>query len=343
MKRILLFIFVSCNLIFASAQTKEPKMYIAFDNSKFIQGDSIFIGFNSGYQKFQYIVQYFYGEYNKGYKQIDDKFVWTKHKILDIYKDKQKIWDTSAYVVEVGEKGFFGERLYININQAIKYGEIILSQSPNSLYNSQIQYYSDTVAFLFQVKQSLKLNLDFSLEYLCRFNSKVYGKYKQDEFELDNQKQIASENLKNQISKINDTTIYYLNLKLNFDNYDFSSMAFPIEYKDSYTIINSADYYKFPYTDLVFVNQKEFSMVQVNKDVANGFIKRKKDIYGNVDRTAFAKVYFKNIAIKSNSPALKVYLESNRKKYMFAEINRIEFFDFENRKYNFIGQINSNQ
>ena len=346
MRRLLLLFFVSGNLILASAQTQEPKVYTAFDNSKFKQGDSIYLGYYSGYEKFEYVVEYNYnGQYDKGYRRVKGNLVGTKHKILDIYKDNQAIWDTSAYVVEVGEPGFLkGYKLFININQAIKNGEIILRQSHNKEYNRKVLQYNDSIAFLFRVKQSQKPILDFALEYLYRFNNKVFEKYRQDEFELDNQKQIASEVLKTQINKVIDTTTYCINLKLSFDNYDFSSMSFPVGgYDDSYTIIKSADWGKYPSTDMVFVNQKEFSKIQVDKAVANGFIKRKKDKYGNIDRTVFAKVYFKNTVIPSNAPARSAYSESTSRNYLFAIIYRIEYYDFENRKYNFIGQISSNQ
>jgi hypothetical protein len=345
MKRFLFLLLLNSCFVLGFSQNTEPKVYITFDNSKFVQGDSIYLGYYSGYEKFDYVKEFYYnGQYDKGYRRVSGKLVDTKHKILDIYKDVNAIWDTSAYIIEVGETGFLkGYKLYININQAIKNGEIVLSQSPFKVANRKLEEFSDSIAFLFRVKQSSKPVGDFALEYLYRFKNKTYEKYKQDEFELDNQKQIATETLKTLVSKIIDTTTYFLDLELSFDNYDFSTLSFPVGgYGDYYKVIESTWAYH-PETGLVFVNQKELNRVAVDKPIANSFIKRRKNKYGEIDRKVYARIYFKNVVIPSNAPARSSFSESNYRNFLFGAIYKIEFFDFKNRNYNYIGKINSNQ
>lgn len=345
MKNLLLLLLFNSFFLVSLSQNRPPKEYVAFDNSIFTQGDSVFIGFYSGYKGFNYVVQSYYNsKFDNGYRKLKGNVVGTKHQILDIYKDDKAIFDTSAYVLEVGVNGLLkGYKLYININQAVKSGEVILSQSPLKEPNRSIQYYTDSVAFLYRVKQSNKPVSDFALEYLFHFNNKSYKKYRNDEFELDNQKQIATEEIKRKLDQVADSTTYCIDVNLKFDNYDFSSMSFPLDgYNKSYIVLKTLNRNVHPSTHIVFINQEEFSRVMVEKEIANGFIKRKKDRYGNVDRTVYAKVYFKNTDTPSNEYNQNVYTETKFETYLYAKISRIEFYDFENRKYNYLGQITTN-
>ena len=97
-------------------------------------------------------------------------------------------------------------------------------------------------------------------------------------------------------------------------------------------------YFGFPATQLAFTNKDKYTRVLVEKATANNFVKRRKDKHGNVNRAIYARVYFKNVQVitKSSNPALI----SSYENYLFAEIQKIEFFDFKNWVYNYIGHIN---
>lgn len=340
MKRLFLLLLINATFFIGYSQTQGLQTYTAFDNSVFNVGDSITIGYYSGYEKYDYIKeQYYKSQYDNGIRKIKGGVYNTKHKIIKIEKDYTALWDTSAYIVEIGETGFLkGYKYYVNINEAVRNGEIIISKSPFESYKSQIKLFNDSLAFLFKVKQSTKPTQDFALEYLFRFKNKIYEKYKEDEFELDNQKQIAIEILNKNTATLDTASTYYCNIELSVDNYDFTTNSFPIGgFSESYTLIKDV-YFGFPATQLAFINKDKYTRVLVEKATANNFVKRRKDKHGNVNRAIYARVYFKNVQVitKSSNPALIASYEN----YLFAEIQKIEFFDFKNWVYNYIGHIN---
>ena len=344
MKRLFLSICFITTIVCSYAQKSEPKTYVVYDNSTFSQGDSLYIGFKSGYKQFDYIKEYYFrGLHDKGFRKVVSNIVGKKFKILDIYKEGfLDSYDTSTAVVEIGEKGLLGLKLYVDINNAIRTGEVIINLSPNYHANMSIKNFSDSIAFLCKVKNSQLPPLNFSLEYLRRFNEKNYDKYHEDEFELDNQKQISTNKIKKDIAIMSDTTMYYTDIELNLDNYDFSTMSFSVEFEKYYRILpNIAG--RFTETNLVFVNQNDFSMLPADKSIANSFIKRRKNNNGYINRTTFARVYFKNTPIPADAPSKLHYINDGYQDYLFGTISRIEFFDFKNRLYNYIGQIVGNK
>ncbi len=343
MKRLLLLLLFSLSVGLCFSQKTELKIYTAFDNYKFAQNDSIYFGYPSGdFDRYEYIKEYYYNSLdNQGYRVIKGNLWGTKHKILNIYKDDEGVWDKNSYIIEVGAKGFLkGYKLYINIDKAITEGEVILSQKPHKNTNEDIEEFSDSIAFLFKVKKSAKPIKDFALEYLLRYNNETYVKYKHDEFELDNQKAIATEKITDLIAQINDTITYFIDLELNLDNYDFSTLSFPVGYKDSYTVIKLV-ILEYPETRLVFINQKEFSTLHIDKAIANSFIKRRKNIFGEINRKIYARIYFKNSEISTDTLNRSYYSENNYLNFLGGDIQKIEFFDFPNMNYNYIGKISS--
>ena len=340
MKKLFLSICFLIALTCTYAQKTEPKSYVAFDNSTFRQGDSLYIGYNTGYQKFDYIKEYYINQYDKGFRKIPANVVGKKFKILDIYTGGYlNSYDTSTVVLKIGEKGLLGLKLFVDINNAIRTGEVIINLSPQWRTNMSIQQFSDSIALLYKVKQSQQAPSNYALEYLRRLNEMNYDKYREDEFELENQKQITTNKIKENIAKMNDTTMYYTDIELTLDNYDFETMSFPIGRFNEYYKINKYLGENFPETNLVFINQNNLTKFAVDKFTANSFIKRRKDRYGNIDRTVFARVYFKSTKVPAI--AKSTYINSAYSYYIFGTICRVEFFDFKNRAYNYIGQIST--
>lgn len=340
MKNTFLSICFTAILFSGFAQKPESKSYVAFDNSIFRQGDSLYIGYNNGYQKFEYIKEYYVNQYDKGFRKVPSNIVGKKFKILDIYVGGYlNSYDTSTVVLKVGEKGLLGLKLFVDINNAIRTGEVIINLCPEWRANMSIQQFSDSVALLYKVKQSQQAPSNYALEYLRRLNQKNYDKYREDEFELENQKQITTNKIKANVAIMSDTTTYYTDIELTLDNYDFETMSFPIGRFNEYYKINKYLGDNFPETNLVFVNQNNLAKFAVDKSTANSFIKRRKDRYGNIDRTVFARVYFKSTKVPAI--AKSTYVNSVYSYYIFGTICHIDFFDFKNRAYNYIGQISA--
>ena len=187
MKRQLLIIYTVIVSICCFAQEVKLKSYVAYDNSTFRQDDSLYIGFKSGYKQFDCVKEYYFrGLYDKGFiNSTSSSIVGKKFKILEIYKGGYlNSYDTSVVVVKIGEKGLLGSKLYVDINNAIRKGEVIINLSPQWRTNMSIPHFTDSIALLYKVKQCQQPAMNFSLEYLRRFKEKSYEKYREDEFEL---------------------------------------------------------------------------------------------------------------------------------------------------------------
>jgi hypothetical protein len=340
MKKLFLSVCFLFILTCTYSQKTEPKTYVAFDNSTFKQGDSLYIGYNDGYQKFDYIKEYYINQYDKGFRKIPATVVGKKFKILDIYTGGYlNSYDTSTVVLKIGEKGLLGLKLFVDINNAIRTGEVIVNTDPQWRTTMSIQQFSDSIALLYKIKQSQQAPSNYALEYLQRLNEKNYDKYREDEFELENQKQITTNKIKENVATMSDTTMYYTDIELTLDNYDFETMSFPIGRFNEYYKINKYLGENSPETDLVFINQNNFAKFAVDKFTANSFIKRRKDRHGNIDRTVFARVYFKSTKVSAITKSR--YVNSAYSNYIFGTIYHIYFFDFKNRVYNYIGQISA--
>lgn len=348
MKKLLLILFFTFSFHYIHSQTIQS--YIAYDNSSFKVGDSVMIGFLKSQGYYNNIKTYFYKNQNVfGYEHVKLNLLGTKHVILNIYKDKDKIFDNNAYILEIGQKGFSkGYSLYVNINEAIREGEIVLNESPNFSYNKNTKPLTDTLAFLIGIKNSSTPLSFFSLEFMQRFENDTYEKYKEDEFELDNQKSKILNKIVNLTNNLESSTIYCVDIPLTIDNYDFTSLSFPVGNFYEYYIVAQSKYSKNMNIDIVFENQNYFNTFHLNKDIANNLVKRRKDSNGNVNRTLYARVYFTIITNPSNPLNNKISYDNysfveGRYIFIYGEIQKIEFFDFENRYYNFIGQKNYNQ
>lgn len=327
---------------FVTSYAQELVAYKAFDNIIIKQDDSLMIGKKSGYEKYKFIKEYYYNtEYDKGYKNLGFNLSETKLRIFDVYKDSKALWDTSAYIAMVGKKGFLsGYSLLININEAIKSGEIILSKKNDSF--GECISFTDTVALLYKIIQKQKPVSDYSMEYLYRFKNENYKKFKQDEFELDNQKQMVNEQINTDIKTFNDSTVFVLKLELNFKNYDFQTQSFPIDYIDKQFEVIKSEFPQYTQTKIVFTNSSAFENLKMEKDNAGSLIKRRKDKYGNVNRKIYAKVYFKNISTQMYQELQKQHSDDNLFNYIFGNIIKVDVFEFNNYEYNYLGSTTSN-
>jgi hypothetical protein len=329
-KNIILFLFfVNVYLIYA----QKMDTYYSIDNKKFSIGDTLVVGYNSNAQLYKSIKYFYYNNtYDQGYRNVNVNIFAKSFKIISIYKDSKPIFDTSAVVAEVKLLGSINTKYFININEALVNGELILFVNQHWKENKGIALYSDTIAFLFKFKQSVnsKKLLD---EYLFKFKSSIYEKYRNDEFELDNQRQIAFSEINKKISNLNDSTVYYIDINFQVGNYDFSSSSFPIKYEGDFVRMDNRFMF---YTDvvvnnLVFLNMSNDFLLNVDKKIANGFVKRRKNYRGDVDRRMYARVFITNENI--NAIENQNFKDEYNKEYIFASIHYIDFYEFENKLY----------
>jgi len=130
------------------------------------------------------------------------------------------------------------------------------------------------------------------LWYLQNKYQDKWSKVRNDEFELDDAKIWAVEQLKKKLDKvkqIDKNSEYHLNLRITFNKYDFKSKSFPIEAltENSYMSYAGKGEFVNSYRDSKLVFEKfddSVNSLPMQKDDAKKFIKVRKDTYGSIDR-----------------------------------------------------------
>jgi hypothetical protein len=340
-------------------QTKaDAKSFTAFDNTTFKTGDSIFIGlptsyyFNKIYNNFLYIKEYKVGQYKNGYDNSSLNIALKKYQIIDMFDDNSENpifpFTKGVVVIEVGKKGFFGSKYFIDITNAIHCGEVILNYKPA---NEPIaENFTDSLAILFKVKTSKQPAKNYAEEFLYRMHYNKHESVVNDEFEFNNAINQSTNELEDLLTNISSNKQFVIRTKLSVDNYDFNTLSFPMGgFEELYVLVygiskgKGMDYNKseFSTTNLVFINKDDMKLLPVEQSIANSFVKRRKDNSGNIDRRIYTKIYFNIVELPQDSPALSNYKNTASEYYLFAKINRIEVYDFEHCLYNFLGAIDS--
>lgn len=337
-----IFPIIICILFYQSAITQE---YTAFDGTLFKVGDSINIGDPSGVTKYKHLKS-FDSKSSVGYSPTVPSFVQGNKYIIKKFHINDKKFNKAFYsnnsvVVEYGTKGLWGISMYAELNLAIQSGEIALKYSPiNAPKKAQL---TDSVALVYYYKSANVSNEKLQEEYLYRFLPALFKRSKNDEFEYQNSLGIAKNNLEKLSHKLDTATEFEMYSKFKIGNYNFEQLGFPIDENELNIImlkqVNSilsnskADYLPLV---TVFENFDSFKFLEVDKVIANTLIKRKKDKYGKIDRNLYARITYK-ISTENYNEEIKNF--SNEYRYIIGIITSIEFYEFDNFKYNWIGEI----
>lgn len=322
------------------------KSITLFDNSVFRVGDSIYVGIPRDYycckaKTFSYIDDLDVLRNNYYYTNSQVNIALTKFPITNIFKEENssRRFDQGTDVVEFGSKGFFGKKYYANIIMALQNGEIILNKAPSNTLNAEIL--TDSLVFLLKTKTSKLPLRNFAEEALFRLHPDKFEKTKNDEFDFNSAVNESLSELNNFVNNISLERTFYTRIDLESGNYDFNVSAFPVTKWEIYQFGDAkmTDKSLYSSNQLVFINADDCSLVPVDKQTANGFIKRRKNDQGYIDRRIYAKVYFNIVEIPQNSPASERYKNDQYNTYLFAKIKRIELYDFKHCYYNFLGSL----
>jgi len=134
------------------------------------------------------------------------------------------------------------------------------------------------------------------LWYLKNHYESKWNRVRNDEFELNDAKNWAFEELKKKLSKIkpiNKDAEYNLYLSSKFTKYDFKSQSFPVEALTGNSYMTYAGKREFvsSYNDskLLFENADEsVNFIPMKKDDAKKFIQSRKNKYGDINREIVA-------------------------------------------------------
>ncbi len=334
---LLAFFFFVGNMVFSQS-------YTAFDGTIFNVGDTIIIGyrskaigFTSTNKSYNYIMKYYrYSNNIDGYKNIEKDLSMKRFIITKIFKDNNDFYGVTTF--EVIPYNNSKNNYYISIDSAIRNGEVCLNLNP--VPSKRNIYLSDIIAFINYIRLSKKNSDQAKEEFLYRFLYKNYIETYQDEFEYHSSLDSAKINYEKQ-DTLPISTTYSLNVILSINKYDFTKKGFPIKEKVAQcNLLNSKN--KLPmysvdaspknnYSSISinFINFKKNGFFLIKPENAKKFIAHRKNPHsGIVDRKVYAKFIFNIIGTSLND---------KNERILNAKIKSIEFYEFDNMIYNYLG------
>ena len=260
------------------------------------------------------------------FTQVDDKkydYSLAKFSVVKIFKA------TDGRII-LSDGGIFPN--YIEIEAALKNGEVITEDELSKRYN-QRELLDDSTAFIHFIKRFDGETNEFWKDWLYTYKNDVYDRTHEDEFEFYGVVNKAGEQLLEAAEKLDNTTIYSANIKVELDDYDFSSNSFKFLWKGgSFNIFRSPMWCKCTLDEinLELSNLSEFETLPVPFEQAKSFISNRKDRYGRVDRDVYLWVNLKltNDLKYENGDAI-----------MRGIVQSIEVYADENHTNGYLGTI----
>lgn len=301
-----------------------------YDGSKFNVGDSLTIGLPfKNRSEFSYI-KIFDKNYYSNYKTLDSSFTFKTERITDVKENNTIFWNKGK-LVEVGVKGIIGYQIVIDIENAVRYGEVVCNFYSNIKEEINKRILKEEEMFLLMKKyENSNIDNNFIEEYLRRFDYLNYQKIKQNEFEYQREIPQIKTLLENTLNKIDIDNVYVLKLDGIFGNYDFNNKVFPVKANYIYDNTISNPFVSFNKYQIVFSNYDKKQKMNCPEHVAEKFLKRRDDGTGSINREVILLIYFKT---DNQIPTTK-----RIKGKLYANIEKIEVYDF-NEYYNLIGTI----
>lgn len=311
------------------------KSYKTFDGSVFTEMDTITLGYQTGYKSYKSIKEYYYdSKYSNGYRDVKISLNKLKLPIKSIYQSSEE-FNQSKTIVKVGEKGFLKQKYFIDIESAVQNGEVVVKSNNKTELISSLM--SQDLAFVnYHVLSNNTLN-NSKEEYLFRFKNDLYNKTREDEFEYHSALKTSSNELQSMVNEVDTNKVYSINTAVNLQKYDFDSEGFPINEKDATFLLlknvrqvlnNSKEDYS--QLSISFLNFKNFAFLSYPTEEAKGFISRKKDKYGNVDRKVYIKIFY---------TVNNATISEDKDRILESKVVKIEVYEFETFQGNFLGEI----
>lgn len=208
---------------------------------------------------------------------------------------------------------------------------------------AQTKQLDEKSAFYIYIKGSnTVLSADDEVNYARSFEEATYKKYKNDEFEWDEQFSIIKQNLKKQVEEADMDSTYIIGTTLEFGDYDFTNEGFPITISAGtffpFNYFNN--WYDYKRTSLLHKRMalkldsfEKFNFFAMPKDEAKTFLQGRKNSYGNVNRKVALQIYYKIAAFDSDEyNCFKDLALSNDYLPLVGIIEKIEVYDMANPK-----------
>lgn len=307
-------------IIYSSfTHAQMTKEVTCFDGTTFQVNDSIVFGPPSKSNNL-----YRYISYNNGPEgrniSLDKDWCYFKFRIQKIELTGN---DASRYKLIAKNKGLLTYRFEIDLESAIRVGEITLPSS--KIGKTKYAYIlNDTLVFVCGCELDSTC-LQRENEFFTRFSGKNYKLARQNEFKknaLFVESSYKLEELRNTYSL---DTLFQVAVSFKVGEYNFTTNSFPLApEKNTYSI----DYINDPLNDTSYnqiimdLSQLDTISMKVRPDLADMFLKRKETQTGFLDRRIFGVVCFR---IDSKN-------QLDAKTIIWTEITDLYLFESEKRK-----------
>lgn len=214
--------------------------------------------------------------------------------------------------------------VHIEIDKALESGEIFSTKS--QFIGSKGNWF-DNEPLLYFIKVFEKDPQNYAREFLYRYNRETFTRYKDDEFEINKIVNSTILDMEKSIDSLSFTTTYTVGIKLDLNEYDFSRRAFPFLLTEAVTVLDATwNTHALSKVYMVITNAKLFTGLEMNEDRAKNFIQKRKDRYGNVDRTVYAKVNF----VLDDKVSSFQATDGSTKEALTAKATSLEFYGNKN-------------
>lgn len=208
---------------------------------------------------------------------------------------------------------------------------------------AQTKQLDEKSAFYIYMKGSNTiLSADDELDYAKSFETATYQKYRNDEFEWDEQFSNIKQSLKTKIAEADMHSTYTIVTTLEFGDFDFTNEGFPIT-------INAGTFFPFNYfnnwvdfkrTSLFYKrialkldSFDKYNFFAMPKDEAKAFLQGRKNSYGTVNRKVTLQINYKIAAFDSDEyNNFKDLALSNNYLPIVGIIENIDVYDTSNTK-----------
>jgi hypothetical protein len=191
---------------------------------------------------------------------------------------------------------------------------------------SSVQAHDFTWDTLLIAKMKLQPGFDYAAHvdpYMKVFRPNTWNRCRNNEFLLQDARKETIKLMQQRVKEFDLNEDIELNLTLTLGKYDFETSEFPVVEAtgNRYWYVYRYTVREFPRNLKVFLkNPERISKVPMPKDVANQFLQRRKDRYGNVSRRIVATVSCRIVKLK------------NAKDEFLVEVRSAKFFDDIGRK-----------
>jgi Domain of unknown function (DUF4852) len=284
---------------FVNGQTTKIKFsepYKTTSGMVLTPGDTLTIGVKSSYHdKFDYLFDI------KFKKTFSDAA--TGRKVIIKHFRRETIDEKKVIIAVIPPQPETGFNAYVDIDNALEKGEIFSSQSQFMKSRNVKLFVKEPL--LYFIKMFEKEPASYAKEFVYRFDRKTYNTFKEDEFEMGKILNATSLNIEKTIDSLDFKTTYATAIKIELNEYDFGTKGFPFKLAEAITVLEKGFGEDKTAVYLVLSNSTSFQNLKMSEEQAKLFIQRRKDRYGNVDRSVYVKVNFivddKISSFRSNS------------------------------------------